>query len=309
MIKFTLFIFAASFISTSLAFWPFDGLNGGQKGGRFPPSFPDSGEFRGEEDFPRPPFPTFLKDVDQSERKEWFEIEHSKNSTKAEIQALKDQWAANQTAEVQQAYNEYKEAKLEFIANVTAKGDEFAANLTQDAQNIYNQIKEILQNQDITPAEECEQIKDTLSNTTKEVRRELKPLKKMVVKKCHQKHGGRPHGGPHSGSHEHGCGGPGSHGPPRRDSNSDESQNSGEFGGPRGPPRGGPNSGSNSNSDESGENRPHHPRPSGRPRPSGSPRPTGFTDIPLDGSTDGQFPTLPTYSTTSGGFFRNLFRF
>uniref|UniRef100_A0AC35FUJ0 SXP/RAL-2 family protein Ani s 5-like cation-binding domain-containing protein n=1 Tax=Panagrolaimus sp. PS1159 TaxID=55785 RepID=A0AC35FUJ0_9BILA len=309
MIKFTIFIAAAVFIGSSSAFWPFDGLNGERGGGRFPPPppprFPDSresGEFEGAADFPRPPAPTFLRSVNSTEKRAYFKIEHNRNATKAEIQAQKDEWAANQTSEVQQAYNEYKAEKQEFIQNITAKGDKFAANLTQEVQAVYNQIKEVIQNQDISQSQECEQIREILSNTTKEIRRELKPLKRMVGKKCHGPRGPHGHGprGSGEGSHEGGigCG-------PRRGSGSEEE-------GPRGPPRRG--SHSNEDSSGSGEGRPrppHHPRPSGRPRPSGSPRPSGapFTDIPLDGSTNAQFPTLQPSSTTSGGFFRNLFRF
>lgn len=81
MLKFTVFI--ALF---GLAYGGFFG------GGRFS----SSEERPGREEFPRPPKPSFLRNVNGTERRAWFEIEHNKNATKAEIQSLQDQWAENQ---------------------------------------------------------------------------------------------------------------------------------------------------------------------------------------------------------------------
>ena len=87
MLKFTIFI---ALFGASLAF-----------GGPFGNSRRGGHSSEEREDFPHLPFPTFLRNVNETERRAWFEIEHNKNSTKSEVQTLRDQWAANQDSKVQ----------------------------------------------------------------------------------------------------------------------------------------------------------------------------------------------------------------
>jgi len=98
--------------------------------------------------------PPFLKNLTQSERQGFFEIIHGKNQTKAEIKANITSWAQNISSSLA--------AQVQaFQANFTAAVNQKISNTTSAlnaAPAAFQQLATIVQNENITPEQEMQQI-------------------------------------------------------------------------------------------------------------------------------------------------------
>uniref|UniRef100_A0A915DV32 SXP/RAL-2 family protein Ani s 5-like cation-binding domain-containing protein n=1 Tax=Ditylenchus dipsaci TaxID=166011 RepID=A0A915DV32_9BILA len=116
-----------------------------------------------------PPF-EFLANVTDEDKQQLFDIFTNLNITKAEKQTQMQQWAANQSEDVQTALTNLTQSRQNATQNAFAKA---AYNLTEEAASLLTQIQEVVENQDITQLEECSQIQTLLSEADRSVALQL----------------------------------------------------------------------------------------------------------------------------------------
>ncbi|KAE9549691.1 hypothetical protein FO519_007098 [Halicephalobus sp. NKZ332] len=112
------------------------------------------------------PFPTFLinANVSREDLLEWFEIERNSTATKAELWEAKDDWASNQSPDIQEKYEEWKTNIKNTIQQLASEADKAVSQSPDSVQTLYQQIKEIRLDVSLTREEECNKIKDAFSN-------------------------------------------------------------------------------------------------------------------------------------------------
>uniref|UniRef100_A0A915DFX3 SXP/RAL-2 family protein Ani s 5-like cation-binding domain-containing protein n=1 Tax=Ditylenchus dipsaci TaxID=166011 RepID=A0A915DFX3_9BILA len=113
---------------------------------------------------------SFLANVTDEDKQQLFDIFTNLNITKAQKQTQMQQWAANQSEDVQTALTNLTQSRQNAIQNAFAKA---ASNLTEEAASLLTQIQEVVENQDITQLEECSQIQTLLSQADRSVALQL----------------------------------------------------------------------------------------------------------------------------------------
>ncbi|KAI1700514.1 hypothetical protein DdX_16669 [Ditylenchus destructor] len=98
---------------------------------------------------------SFLRNVTPEARQQFMEISMNFNLTKGERESQLLSWAQAQSAEVQAAFTNFTQTIQQKLEDVSQK---FSANLSGDALSLFNSIKAVMQNNDLTPVEQCYQI-------------------------------------------------------------------------------------------------------------------------------------------------------
>ncbi|KAI1714447.1 hypothetical protein DdX_08542 [Ditylenchus destructor] len=113
---------------------------------------------------------SFLRNVSSEARREFFNITMNMNLTKAQKQSELQQWAQEQSSAVQEGFNNFTQFRQEKMQEFAQK---MSANLTGDALTLFNQIQAIIQNQDLTPVQECQQIQNATATASTEAKQAL----------------------------------------------------------------------------------------------------------------------------------------
>uniref|UniRef100_A0A7E4UUX3 ANIS5_cation-bd domain-containing protein n=1 Tax=Panagrellus redivivus TaxID=6233 RepID=A0A7E4UUX3_PANRE len=148
------------------------------------------------------PKPSFLKDLNSTAAHEFKEISFNRDLSRNQINALLDNWASSQSAEVQTSFNNWRQNITSIITELTTKADDRVSNLSSEAQDLYNKLKPVLKNDDITENNKCTEVKTILANTTTKVVRELLDAVPYAAGPC-----GRRGPGPHGRMQKGGRGG------------------------------------------------------------------------------------------------------
>ncbi|KAI1722145.1 hypothetical protein DdX_04451 [Ditylenchus destructor] len=120
----------------------------------------------------------FMDKLPKNSLESFLAIVRSKSETKAQLKLRFDQWASGQPAEIQALYEEFKkdgEAVEEMgraLADVS-NNEAFETLFTPAETEIYAKYLKIITNQDLTQAEECEQLMAILNGLEQKLR--IKP--------------------------------------------------------------------------------------------------------------------------------------
>ncbi|KAI1704741.1 hypothetical protein Ddc_16034 [Ditylenchus destructor] len=113
---------------------------------------------------------SFLRNVSSEARQQFMQISMNFNLTKGERESQLLSWAQAQSTEVQAAFTNLTQTIQQKLEDVSQK---FSANLTGDALSLFNSIKAVMQNNDLTPVEQCYQISNLSAAASAEAKQTL----------------------------------------------------------------------------------------------------------------------------------------
>ncbi|CAJ0957285.1 unnamed protein product, partial [Mesorhabditis belari] len=133
----------------------------------------------------------FLQGLSQQQMQQYYQLDQAQNITKAQIDQQITQWASNIGGQTLQLYNQFE-------ANVTRFKNQVNQNRTrilQQLPTVVNRLQTFFDNQQITPAQERQQVQEYLRSLNDPALAGIAMKIAMLGKEGHDEHMGGPKGG------------------------------------------------------------------------------------------------------------------